>query len=185
MLELSNWRKSGNIRDLTNYKFGKLTALYPCARDERQRLIWLCRCECGETKQVKSSVLVSSHVKSCGCLRKSDMKEMAQRHLFQKYEYSSVTRGYKFDLSLTEFVGLIARNCHYCGSESTNTMVSKSGKRSYILKYNGVDRCDSSRGYEPGNVVPCCKHCNEMKMSRSLEEFLGHIKKISDFQSSQ
>ena len=57
---------------------------------------------------------------------------------------------------------LKTRKCHYCGSE----------------KSNGIDRIDSSLGYLPDNVLPCCKICNYMKNNHSYKFFVEHIKKI-------
>jgi hypothetical protein len=44
--------------------------------------------------------------------------------------------------------------------------------------YNGIDRLDSSRGYEMGNVVPCCKQCNWAKNDIPYDEFLDWIKRV-------
>ena len=43
---------------------------------------------------------------------------------------------------------------------------------------NGIDRIDSSKGYVFDNCVPCCKHCNIMKMTMTIDEFINKIKKI-------
>lgn len=37
---------------------------------------------------------------------------------------------------------------------------------------SGVDRADSSRGYQPGNVLPACKVCNAAKSRLSVPAFL-------------
>ena len=44
--------------------------------------------------------------------------------------------------------------------------------------HGGIDRKDSSIGYVSDNVVPCCEHCNMMKASLSINEFLSHIDRI-------
>ena len=60
--------------DLTGKVFGKLTVLqevepyiYPCGKKEVK---WLCKCECGSTKEVVRSSLRSGDTKSCGCYHK-------------------------------------------------------------------------------------------------------------------
>lgn len=47
-----------------------------------------------------------------------------------------------------------------------------------------IDRIDSSKGYEPSNIVPCCTMCNRMKSDFTSEEFLNHIQQIYKYQSS-
>lgn len=39
----------------------------------------------------------------------------------------------------------------------------------------GIDRIDSSKGYEPGNCVPCCFRCNSVKNDQTLGEMYQHI----------
>jgi len=44
--------------------------------------------------------------------------------------------------------------------------------------YSGIDRLDSSKGYEPGNVVPCCKQCNWAKNDIAYDKFLEWIERV-------
>jgi hypothetical protein len=44
--------------------------------------------------------------------------------------------------------------------------------------YNGIDRIDSSAGYVPSNVVPCCHDCNFMKGSLGYDEFFDRVAAI-------
>jgi hypothetical protein len=61
----------GNVRqskpriDITNQKFGNLTALYYLKGGK-----WHCKCECGNEIDVDTRNLNSGHTKSCGCLLK-------------------------------------------------------------------------------------------------------------------
>ena len=48
--------------------------------------------------------------------------------------------------------------------------------------YNGIDRVDSTVGYEPYNVVSACKVCNKCKSSMSYDEFLAFLIKAGKFQ---
>jgi len=54
--------------DLAGQKFGKLTVLAP-AENIGKRTAWLCRCDCGQKKVVKTYHLRSGRVTSCGCDR--------------------------------------------------------------------------------------------------------------------
>lgn len=53
--------------DLTNKKFHKLTVLSFHHKDKNKRIFWLCRCDCGKEKIVRSDSLKDNSVKSCGC----------------------------------------------------------------------------------------------------------------------
>jgi len=56
------------LRDLTGQTFGFLTAveLGPKLK-ATSGAWWLCRCECGSVKSIRSSDLVNNKVRSCGC----------------------------------------------------------------------------------------------------------------------
>ncbi len=52
--------------------FGKLTLIkhaYSLKRKDGKsgERVWLCKCECGKTVEVRSSNLKSGNTKSCGC----------------------------------------------------------------------------------------------------------------------
>ena len=61
--------------DLTNQKFGKLTALYPNGTDNNRSIIWHCKCECGNECDVSSHDLIQNHTTSCGCNIINNLKD--------------------------------------------------------------------------------------------------------------
>ena len=82
------------------------------------------------------------------------------------YRRNAKTRGISFDLTLEQFTELWQKPCHYCGSE---------------IKQIGIDRINSKKGYQKGNIIPCCFKCNYMKRNWSTHEFLQHCYKIMRF----
>ena len=46
-----------------------------------------------------------------------------------------------------------------------------------------IDRIDNTKGYIPGNVRSCCKHCNLAKHTMSEEEFNSWISSLIKFHS--
>lgn len=57
------------VKDLTNQKFGRLTVLY--ATDKRtcdRKILWHCRCDCGNEIETDTSSLLLGRSQSCGCL---------------------------------------------------------------------------------------------------------------------
>ena len=56
--------------DLTNQTFGRLTVLHKdTERITKSGSYWICQCECGKIKSIKSSSLRRGEIQSCGCLR--------------------------------------------------------------------------------------------------------------------
>lgn len=60
----------GRAKDLSNWRFGKLTVLYR-TEGPSKGTYWLCQCDCGEYCVVSASHLVSNHTTSCGCYKKT------------------------------------------------------------------------------------------------------------------
>lgn len=50
----------------------------------------------------------------------------------------------------------------------------------YMTPANGVDRVDSSRGYDKENIVPCCKICNRSKSDMSESDFIAWGLRLGD-----
>lgn len=54
-------------KDITNQKFGHLTALYFSGYTPSKRIKWHCICDCGKEIDVLKESLISGHTTSCGC----------------------------------------------------------------------------------------------------------------------
>ena len=52
-------------------RFGRLVALEPTEERDKssETVIWRCKCDCGNTKNISSYLLTSGRVRSCGCLQ--------------------------------------------------------------------------------------------------------------------
>lgn len=101
---------------------------------------------------------------------------MALLTVYRKYQDRAELKNIPFKLTLKEFEEITQRPCVYCGESLQQT--HNYGKYHRYM-YNGVDRLDSSKGYERHNVAPCCKDCNSMKGSMSVRHFVTKIREIS------
>ena len=56
--------------DLTGQKFGKLLVISKdITKKTNSGSYWVCKCDCGKIKSIKSSSLRRGEIQSCGCLR--------------------------------------------------------------------------------------------------------------------
>lgn len=182
--------------DLIGKVFGKLTIIDvgPFLPNQQRRSMWLCKCDCGNEVNLKETQILQGTV-SCGCLRGQHVKAHLPEitHLrdrwgkslvwrYYQYKKGAESRNYSWNLDEILFDSLIQENCFYCGCTPKNvTSVSKRDKnprRANPRKYNGIDRVDNSRGYEPDNVVACCSDCNRAKRCLSQDAFFNLIKAI-------
>lgn len=166
--------------------FGRLIVISLSGKGKRGQKIWLCKCECGNNKEVLTSRLVNRTTSSCGCYRRElgakrfkdnylGLGIAAQNALFSNYQREAKQRKLEWNLDKDTFLSLTKQNCYYCGCEPSQ-LIKRNNLDDYT--YNGIDRIDSSLGYIKNNVVSCCQQCNIMKFDYSMKEFLDRIKLI-------
>lgn len=176
--------------NIAGQRFGRLVALVPTTIRNRGNIEWLCQCSCGKHCLVTAKRLRSSHTRSCGCLRKDVMREVAIHTgrtlppgvaafngLLGRYKQSATSRSHKWELADSQFRKLTRMDCWYCGAEPAQIWQGTTETTgSYI--YNGVDRIDNTKGYTPENVVPCCEICNRAKKNMGYDEFVDWITRL-------
>lgn len=54
--------------DRTGQVFGKLTAIEQAGRDKLKKVLWRCKCECGNETVVVAGSLTTGNTTSCGCV---------------------------------------------------------------------------------------------------------------------
>ena len=57
----------GSLIDITGERFGFLTVVQRHGSDPYKNVMWLCECDCGNTKAIRSTHLRRGETKSCGC----------------------------------------------------------------------------------------------------------------------
>lgn len=177
--------------NLEGQRFGRLTAVEYVKGPKKG---WRCFCDCGEIRIYETNNLTTGKSKSCGCLRKEITSErMTNRNpgnkmapgegsmtvLINQYVQGAKTRGLKYELTREEFGWLTSSNCHYCGIEPKQIIKGARSNGPYI--YNGIDRMNSSEGYNYANCLPCCNFCNIAKMDKTLAEFFDWLQRISTY----
>lgn len=65
--------------DLSGKKFGRLTPIRVVSKDKDKNL-WECRCDCGNTSVVATEALTSGNTKSCGCYKADEFKQRVTKH---------------------------------------------------------------------------------------------------------
>ena len=75
--------------DIAGKRFGRLVAIEPTRERQCGRVVWKCKCDCGNTSYVTSLNLLSGNTKSCGCLN----KETSSKHIKSCKEKCQKARG--------------------------------------------------------------------------------------------
>ena len=174
-----------DLKDLTGHKYGGLTVLRRAGKTKSGNATWLCRCEyCGGLDEVTSGDMRTGKARSCGC-RKGRWKahgEAAFNEWFAMRRYEALGRAHVWNLNKKDVWDLTQQLCHYCGTMPSQRFRTKADNGEFI--YNGLDHVDNLRGYELGNVVPCCKVCNYAKSDRTVEDFYVWIERVYNLRTS-
>lgn len=195
MREIKN--ANGCLRELKPLKegqrFGRLVVI---GLDEEKSIkigkpYYFCKCDCGSPIKsiLKQSLTTNCHpTRSCGCIVKEKAGYVYDRFLaIKKLLYKKTKNRHINDLNCSEdgfidfelFQQEIEKPCFYCGIEKSS--YKKDRSTGEVFYYHGLDRIDSSKGYEVNNVVPCCKRCNIAKGELTQEEFREFIRRLHSF----
>ena len=172
-------------------RYGMLTVI---SKDElltkkRKKQYYFCQCDCGSPiKSILKSSLVNKKktVYSCGCHTKYTAGYIDNREVaLAKLLYGKLKQRHTQKLgdveetliTFDDFVNLIKKPCFYCGAKESSFITDRRDGIT-TLKYNGLDRVDSSLGYRENNVVSACSWCNIAKGEMSVDEFKAYIERI-------
>jgi len=166
-------------------RFGKLVVTERILGSKKNARV---KCDCGTIFDTYTYNLANG--KTFRCARCVDRKgkpcyanriDPLERTINEQYNVfrkNARKRGEVF-LSRDEWLELAQRNCVYCG-EGPSNIRRASVPHAKDFSYNGIDRIDSSRGYEQGNVQPACWICNRAKSNMSHEEFVAWVCKVAN-----
>ena len=162
--------------DLTGQRFGKLTVI-KFSKDvqsgNRKRKYWLCQCDCGNTKEVRTDSLTSGNVKSCGCLHiENSYKNLTDKYRFKpKYEIQNkrlyhIWNGMKhrcYNLEDKKYYRYGGRGISICDEWLNFDNFAKWSLNNGYADNLSIDRINNDGNYEPSN----CRWTNNKQQCRN------------------
>lgn len=177
-------------KDLTNQKFGRLTAIKDVGKDKSGHRMWECVCDCGTTKVLSVCHLNSGAVRSCGCLLTERNvkynKETKIKHGLRNSSIYAIWRGIKRRTAVNSTHnykdyggrGIFMHQEWYDSFESFYLWATSHGYQEGL----SIDRIDNNGPYTPDN----CRWVNEKTQANNrrnnrLVEFNGKTQTLSQW----
>ena len=164
--------------DLRGQKFGKLTVLREIGRDKHNKVLWLCRCECGNEVIVRGDHLRSGNTTSCGCYHRERLAEASTTHGMRKTRLYSVWASMLVRVGVTK--GASEKSKHYYqdrGITVCDEWLVFENFRDWALSHGysddlEIDRIDNDKGYCPENCrwVSRRENINNRRNTTRLED---------------
>lgn len=89
--------KVWEFKDMTGDRFGRLVVIgrsddriLPCGQ---RKIMWKCKCDCGNETVVMATSLRRGRTNSCGCIAKERAEELTKTHGMRKSRLYAVWRG--------------------------------------------------------------------------------------------
>lgn len=158
------------VIDLTGQRFGRLTVVKKIgiknAGQRGSKSVWLCKCDCGNEKEVLRNSLVSGNTKSCGCLGVETKKLMHLKHGMAKKRLWKIWTGIRDRCNNPN-----NSSYHYYGGRGISVCDEWNDFEKFMIWSisNGyddtltIDRIDTNGNYEPSN----CKWSTRMEQTRN------------------
>jgi hypothetical protein len=138
--------------DLTGIVFGQLTVIEIAFL--KNGTYWLCKCSCGEYRNVYAGNLTTKKQISCGCYNKNRMKIEKVKHgkyyhpLYRTWS-DMKTRCYNKNKDKYDYYG--GRGISVCDRWLNNFEYFLSDMGEKPSKLHSIDRIDNNGNYEPSN----------------------------------
>jgi hypothetical protein len=177
--------------DITGQKFGHLTVIRQCGKDDKGYRLFVCRCECGRfTKGLPIHRLRSKNTKSCGCKKfgsKSDNGWWSGYGDLSGTQWGTIKEGAKkrdieFNITIEYVWELFLKQNRKCALTGLD-LIMKPGDHNNVdssQPYASLDRIDSNKGYVKDNIQWVHKKVNLMKNILEQKEFIQLCKLIGD-----
>lgn len=162
------------FKDLTGQKFGRLTTLYRLYNyHKKDSVYWLCICECGNLKEIRSVELLRGSTKSCGCLQKEKAKQINTKHGLRDTRLYSTWKGMKvrcYNKNRKSYPDYGARGIVVCDEWKDNfeafyDWAINNGYKEGLT----IDRIDNDGNYEPNNCRWVDKKIQACNTRRNLK----------------
>lgn len=184
-----------NKIDITNKRFGKLIAIEDVGRSKDGKVLWLCKCDCGNIVTVIGKNLRNGNTRSCGCYHKLNLvgKRFGRLYVVSRADVDKWGRpafvcrcdcGNEVIVSGNSLNRGFTKSCGCLQRELISNRAKKHGMRStkfYKIYIGILDRCNNKNSTSYHNYgargIKCLWSSFEEFRDDMYESYLDHIEK--------
>ncbi len=156
--------------DLSGQRFGKLKVFSPVGKANKNAVVYLCLCDCGNPHYVERSSLVRGKSKSCGCHRGKHGASVGKKITPEYATWKNMKRrcNNKNYHRYQEYGGRGITICEKW-KDSFKCFLDDMGNKPFLGAQ--IDRIDTNKGYSPENCrwVSPKINCRNKRNNRILE----------------
>lgn len=178
-------RKNNRYLNLKGQRFGQLVAK-TYIWGKRGQTYWECDCDCGKTVRVMRNSLTTGKRTDCGTHKKSPKDSHKWKGIddipgtfFNKLKRHAKRRGIKNTVSNQYIVDTLYAQNNKCALSGDEIWFDG------LLTNGSIDRIDSSKGYEEGNIQWVTINVNFAKQRLSNKDFIELCQKIANYQKEK
>lgn len=168
---------------LIGQRFGRLTVVAEAPRQSKEARFWLCRCDCGGEKIVRTWRLNSGYTKSCGCLAREVARALLTRHGMVETPEWRTWRQLRERCENKSDPTYGGRGITFClGWRSFEAFYADMGPRPPAPKGSrlySIDRIDNDGGYWCGHCFECVLNSRPANCRWATREQQGRNKRTN------
>lgn len=170
-------------QEMVGKVFGNLSVIEKDTVTDKfgHRTLWICRCVCGIVKSLPGGKIRSGELKSCGCLRKEQLRTHGQADT-DEYRIWRHVKGRTRSLTNNSYPDYGGRGITMSDEwfDSFETFYKDMGPRP--SKEHSIERIENNKGYFKGN----CKWATRTEQannrrSSALYSYIGKTKTLADW----
>ena len=174
------------INNLVGKRFGKLKVIKYNGSNKNGRALWLCKCDCGNTKVIVGNSLINKATISCGCYNKEAARKRRIKHDLSYSKLYKVWSGMKTRCYNKNFI-------YYCNYGGRGIIICDEWLNDFATFYNWaiangykdhltIDRLDVNGNYEPSNCRWATRKEQNNNMTKNIIiKYNGEEKTISQW----
>lgn len=174
------------FKDITNQKFGRLTAMEMTDERRHGEVVWVCKCDCGNEIKTRIGCLTSGSSKSCGCWKKDRMN----KHDMHGTSFYNIWQNIKqrcFDKNHHKYPNYGGRGIGVCDRWKSFDNFKEDMYDSYLVHEKNNDSSQIERKNNDGDYCPeNCEWATRKEQARNRRdtrwvEYNGDKKSLAEW----